>query len=1139
MQGNKSENPSQINKWLSIKRFMLIFLPFAAVLGSILFLFYKTDIKAEKVVLENNGNAHVIENLKAITGSFRNVISDLLFLSKQHELIQLIEKDDRFDIEDLKNDYLQFSKQKGIYDQIRYLDETGMEIIRINYNDGNPSIVPDEKLQPKSHRYYFKEAIVLDKGDVYLSQFDLNIEKKQIELPLKPMIRIATPVFDSLHQKKGMLILNYLGVELFESFANISYPEQISLLNYEGYWLYSHNPDDAFAFMYEDRKDRKFSNRYRDAWSEILKYESGQFYNKKGLFTFAKVFPFYEAYIGRLDLDEIRINKNYYWTIVLHVPTKALNALSNIIFAKYIEIYVVLLLLFAVGAWIFAKMSISRKLAEEALRESENVIRLITDSAHDAIIMIDNDGNISYWNEAAKEIFGYEKEEVIGENLHNLLVPEKFHERHLKAFKNFQQTGQGNFIGKTVELTAIDKNKLEFPIEISVSAVKIKGNWNAISVVRDITQRKYEEEEKKKNYLNLVRIMIVAIGIDQKVTFINKEGCKILGYSEEEIIGKNWLDNFIPKRYKKLVKAVFENLISGKYESLERYDNPILTKNGEERIVQWNNIILKDNEGNITGTLSSGQDITEKRIAEEEKQDLLHDLEERIKELNGLYSLGKLTEKSGDLENIINTLLRDIIPPSMQFPDKTIAKIELDSKEYHSSEEDFVVSISSPIIIARKKRGELTVGYTEDRPFIEHFDQKLIDGYTERLGRFIEKSEAEEEKQNLWSQLLQAQKMESVGRLTGGIAHDFNNLLTAVLGYSELALRDIPDKHPAFKKIEIIMKSGEKGARLIRQLLAFSRKQVLDMKLNNLNTIIDSMSKLLTRMIGEDIALELNIKSPVKNVIVDDTQMEQILMNLVVNARDAMHGGGRLTIETKNVEIDKEFVQRYQGIKPGDYVMLSVADTGCGMPPEVKDKIFEPFFTTKEKGEGTGLGLSTVFGIVNQHKGFIVVDSEPGRGTTFGLYFPVAKVKALEIKREKAPIMKGGTETILVVDDDYILRELAMDILKPLKYNLLEAKSGEEALKISGSYEDEIDLLLTDVVMTGMDGWELAEELKKTRPGIKVVFTSGYAENPIVLQNIMKQKVPFVNKPFTPRVMVNKLREVLDGGIREKRQIQK
>jgi two-component system cell cycle sensor histidine kinase/response regulator CckA len=389
------------------------------------------------------------------------------------------------------------------------------------------------------------------------------------------------------------------------------------------------------------------------------------------------------------------------------------------------------------------------------------------------------------------------------------------------------------------------------------------------------------------------------------------------------------------------------------------------------------------------------------------------------------------------------------------------------------------------------------------------------------------------ERRQLEAQLLQAQKMEAVGRLAGGVAHDFNNLLTAITGYSELMLRRLPAGDPLRRHAEEIRKSGNRAAALTSQLLAFSRKQVMQPKMLDLNSVISEMEKMLRRLIGEDIELATMLASGLWKVKADPGQLEQVIMNLVVNARDAMREVGRLTIETSNIELDEEDARWHAGITPGRYVMLVVNDTGSGMDQQTRERVFEPFFTTKEVGKGTGLGLSTVYGIVKQSGGYIFVYSEPGKGATFKIYLPaIEEQTVVRAQRDTTGHLQlpHGRETVLLVEDEAVVRNLAASVLREQGYTVLEASNGEEAIELAAQHDgEEIHLLLTDVVMPRMSGREVAERLERARPGMRVMYTSGYTEDAIVHHGVMDDGVAFLPKPFTPNVLARKVREVLDG----------
>jgi two-component system cell cycle sensor histidine kinase/response regulator CckA len=385
------------------------------------------------------------------------------------------------------------------------------------------------------------------------------------------------------------------------------------------------------------------------------------------------------------------------------------------------------------------------------------------------------------------------------------------------------------------------------------------------------------------------------------------------------------------------------------------------------------------------------------------------------------------------------------------------------------------------------------------------------------------------ENKRLEAQFLQVQKMEAIGVLAGGVAHDFNNLLNVINGYTELILDDLEENDPLRKDVDLIREAGQRATILTSQLLAFGRKQILQLEVFDLNHVIDNMSSMLRRMIGEDVEIISNTQSTPAMINADPGKIQQVVMNLVVNARDAMPQGGKLTIETADVDFDESYVKEHPVTTPGLYVMLAISDNGIGMDAATQAHVFEPFFTTKEKGKGTGLGLSTVYGIVKQSGGFIWVYSEPGKGTTFKAYFPhAAGFNAVIHSDKRASLELRGSETVLIVEDEAAVRALASRVLNERGYHVLEAANGMDALRVAQDYAKEIHLVLTDVVMPGISGRVLVSRLEPDRPRIKALFISGYTENAIVNHSILDSDVAFLQKPFSVDGLVRKVREVLN-----------
>jgi two-component system, cell cycle sensor histidine kinase and response regulator CckA len=380
----------------------------------------------------------------------------------------------------------------------------------------------------------------------------------------------------------------------------------------------------------------------------------------------------------------------------------------------------------------------------------------------------------------------------------------------------------------------------------------------------------------------------------------------------------------------------------------------------------------------------------------------------------------------------------------------------------------------------------------------------------------------------LEEQLRQAQKMDAVGRLAGGVAHDFNNLLSVILSYACMAIEDLKAGDPLRADLQEIEAAAQRAAELTRQLLAFSRQQVLEQRVVDLDEVVSGMTSMLGRLLGEDVVLTVTADHELGRVIADRGQIEQVVMNLAVNARDALPDGGKLTVALRNVDLDASYAQAHPGVAPGAYVMLAVTDTGVGMDAATAARIFEPFYTTKETGKGTGLGLATVFGIVQQSQGHVVVHSEPGQGATFEVYLPRTDLEADRAEPRRAAAPLRGSETILLVEDEEKVRIVACAILRRNGYHVLDASNAGEAFLVSKDFDGAIQLLLTDVVMPRMNGQKLAELLAPARPDMQLLFASGYTDDAVV-RNGVEAGVAFVQKPFTPDVLLRKVREVLDA----------
>jgi len=680
----------------------------------------------------------------------------------------------------------------------------------------------------------------------------------------------------------------------------------------------------------------------------------------------------------------------------------------------------------------------------------------------------------------------------------------------------------GVFELETKEALLTERNELEMTITERTNLLVETNKQLEQEIVKRIVSedRVREEKEKIQKYLDVADVIILVINSDMTVSLVNRNGCKVLGYDEEEIVGNNWFDLFIPENDRERIKDVFKKLMAGDIEPTKYYENEIITRDGERRTIAWHNSLIIDKTGHITGTLSSGEDITERKEAEiaireseERYRDLFENANDAIfivdADLNYLDVNKKAVELLGYSRDEFRQMkILDIIPPE-QVPK---SQKEFDKLKKKESYEKFFGRV-------RKKNGSWMDVEVSSSPIIK--DNKLI-GSRDIMRDITERLKLEE-------QLMQAQKMEAVGQLAGGIAHDFNNILTAIMGYGNLLQMKMDKEDPMLHNVDTILMSAKRASHLVHSLLAFSRKQTMQPKIIDANDVVRSIKNMLLSAIREDIEFVTRLSPHELTIWADSWQIEQALVNLSTNARDAMPEGGRLVMETGLRVIDREFSESHGFDKTGTYVLLSVSDNGCGMDRRTTEKIFEPFFTTKGVGKGTGLGLSMVYGIIKQHGGYIDVTSAPGKGSTFDIYLPQVPSK-LEKKKEeeKIPDPRGGTETILVAEDNEETRSLISEVLTTAGYTVIEAMDGEDAVSKFLDNRERIDLMILDVIMPRIDGREVYDKIKKVTPDIKTIFLSGYTADIIKQKGLSEEGLHFFHKPISPQRLLYEIRNILD-----------
>ncbi|MBM4055107.1 MAG: PAS domain S-box protein [Planctomycetes bacterium] len=930
------------------------------------------------------------------------------------------------------------------------------------------------------------------------------------------------------------------------------------------------------------------------------------------------------------------------------------------------------------------------------IRSGEEKLRKITESAFDAIIIIDSHGAINFWNGAAETMFGYKRGEVLGKDVHKVIVPETYYDSYLTGFSHFRKTGTGALIGKKIMLPAIKKDGTEFYAEHSFAAFGTNGSWSAVSIIRDCTEQIQKQNTLIKNELILKTAQKIAhLGCwewnitDNSETW-SDEQFRIFGYEPEEVEATYdlFLNALHPEDKEKVLKAVhnafYNNIPYSTEFRIIRPDNTIRTVHSQGNI-------FRDANGIPLRMIGTMLDITERKLTEARLRELNESLDllvkERTKELeekNELFlreiinrrkienalresenrframieqaAVGvALIETKTDhfvllnkkycdivgytIEEMCKMTFREITHPedlpedlnNMQKLIKgNIRDFSMEKRYIHKNGSivwvnltvsamwekgetpDFHIAIVEDITERKQMEEKLkklslaveqsvcTIVITDKEGTIQYVNPKFTDvtGYTykEAIGQnprilksgktpdeeykklwdritsgnswqgefynkkkngdyfwelaeispikdrngnitnylaikedITEKKKKEEEQIQLKEQLFHAQRLESIGRLSGGIAHDFNNFLMAISGYTNLLQLMSHGNEKALGYLHNIHIATEKAARLTKNLLAFSKKQVIQSKPENMNTIINEITPLIRQLMGEDINCITGSPNNKLIVTVDKLQIEQVLMNLATNARDAMPEGGTFTIQTFVEHIDDVFIAaKGFGIK-GTYAAVSISDTGTGMDEETKAKIFEPFFTTKGADKGTGLGLSTTYGIVKQHNGYIDVSTKKGAGTTFTLYFPLNTLSQEEATQPSATgaVLTKGSETILVAEDDESVRILIKEVLERFGYTVIAASDGEDAIQKYKQNADVLKLLILDVKMPKKDGKKVYDEVMLANPEMKIIFLSGYTDS-IIPQDVMQNNnVHFIQKPVLPTKLVKQVNDIL------------
>jgi PAS domain S-box-containing protein len=789
----------------------------------------------------------------------------------------------------------------------------------------------------------------------------------------------------------------------------------------------------------------------------------------------------------------------------------------------------------------------------ENARTRLQLLEQMSEASPDALSIADLDHRVLWANETFVELFGYEVSEILGQPLENLVVPP---DRLAESRWVTEALGKNERI--TLETKRRTKDGTLLDVFISCAPLLLDGKMAGFYAgYRDISDRKrvealssalYRVAEKSSSAHDLQQFFAAVHGIIDELMYARNFYIALYDSASDILTFPYFVDeqDSAPLS-KKLGRGLTDYIIRtgqpllATPEVLQAMEQRGEVERNGARSLDWMGVPLRVNSHTF-GALVVQTYSKNIRYAERDKEVLTFVARQLASAVEIKRNELALRRSEARYRSLVQSSVYGIYRSSLEgrFLDVNPALITM--LGYESAEQVLLLDPEKDVFAQPQEHARLIEDFRRGgRLDGLELKWKRKDGsvITVRIsGRAVSSADepadvleaiAEDvtDRRALEDQLRQSQKMEAVGRLAGGVAHDFNNLLMVISGYAEVILANLSPEDPLLEKGRAIQLAADRATTLTRQLLAFSRKQLLELKVVDVNAIVQDMERLLRPLIGENVELLTSLTPQSANIRADAGQLEQVLMNLVVNAKDAMPSGGRLTIGTHNIVIDETHRRGQQFIRPGNYVMLSVSDTGTGMDKETQSRIFEPFFTTKETGKGTGLGLSTVYGIVKQSGGYVMVQSEPGHGTAFQIYLPKVEGSAEKQTVPAPDPALGGTETVLLVEDEESVRQLVRDTLAGKGYRVLEAENGETGLATAAQFHGKIDLVISDVVMPGMTGREMVTQLTQARPAIKVLYLSGYTEDAIVSDGAIESGTAFLQKPFSLQHLSRKVREVL------------
>lgn len=1081
----------KFDKRVLIKYFLLSFLPLLALLiGLSTVVFFQENRQLLSRTEENE--LHTITHLSQEPGrEIGEVRDELLLLANQPYLHRFLDTPNSENREAVLGIFLNFARHRTIYDRICFLDSSGMEALRVDYNEGLSVTVPPDELTRETDRYYFQEAIKMISGEIYFSPLELNSDEDGISTPLKPAIRFATPVVDQSGNTRGILVLNYLANRLLQNLDSNAYHAigKILLVNANGYWLKGVSSTDEWGFMYDDRKDRTLAATFPRAATQISTNEAGQIYTPEGLFTFKSLAPFESIQllsITNTHAPPSPSRPEEIWRLISYVSPQAIMSSRRLLQKKFLLLDALLLVILLGGATALALAMASRKQTQQELEQSHEDLqkRVRERTAELELSYLELQEQFEKQQQTDEEITrNYQTQSVLNKLLHLSL--------------------EDRPIGELLELFISHITSLPW-LDIESKGAIFLLNQESKTLELKADRNLAEPLKKICGTVPLGRCLCGRAALTQKIVFAD---C-------------------IDERHDHTYEGILPHghfcvpIVSSDSRTLGVFT--VYLKANQPRDQQTEDILLAAASA-MAGIIERCKAVELQRENEEKYRGITEAANDAIIMIN---EQGNIIFWNPAAEKTFGYSAPEVMGKDMHAllaPPRYKEKYQKPYAHFIATGEGGTIGRTIEVHGLRKDGSEFPMELSLARINIKgHW------GAVGTVRDITERSDADTERKRLESLYLQAQKMEAVGQLAGGVAHDFNNLLTGIIGFLGLALEQMPKGSETYADVNESLSLAKKAADLTRQLLAFSRKQHIEPREINLNNLVTNLTKMLKRIIGEDIELNTKLAPEIGTICVDPGQLEQVIANLTVNSSHAMPDGGTLIIETQNVFLDENAGFSHNiDIPAGSYVMLSVSDTGCGMDMETQRQVFEPFFTTRATGEGTGLGLSTVYGIIKQHNGYILLYSEPGEGTTFKIYLPrVDKTHAAELLPPTPPTI-SGSETILFVEDEEVVRQVIKRMLTNMGYTVIPANGPEEAQAIFDKQKSAIDLLITDIIMPKMDGKTLYDLLHQKQPDLKVLFVSGYTDQHLTQKGISEFGISFLSKPFTRSEIGKRIRKIL------------